>query len=418
MIRWITENIGTGAYDDVSIQTNIHIVDVRDMVDKKGNTDKVAEEKIQEALSHLTKGEKVVICCDYGMSRSNAVAAGVVSRSTHLSFNEAVRKVIHATGEKAIKVEVLSSVRKAIERNMDTTINKNSIFCKRILVTGSSGDIGTALIPILQTYYEVFAPTREDIDLTKGSIDLDLLVKEQGIDTIVHIANPRIYTNNQAMGETLIMLKNVLDVCAENRVKLVYPSDWEIYSGYRSEFLLASEVLPAFPKGPYGEAKYLCEILLDHYQRQYGIKCVIIRSSSIYGTGNKPKFIYNFLNKAIHNEEIITHRYLNGFPSLDLLHIDDFISAMVAAIEGNYNGAFNVGSGKGISTTEVAQLVVKVLGSNSIIKHQEIKDFAPNIVMDSNLAKITFGWRPNINSNEGISKVVDKFIKCFQYNNK
>jgi nucleoside-diphosphate-sugar epimerase len=90
---------------------------------------------------------------------------------------------------------------------------------------------------------------------------------------------------------------------------------------------------------------------------------------------------------------------------------------MVAAIEGNYNGTFNVGSGKGISTTEVAQIVVKILGSNSIIKHQEINDFAPNVIMDSNLAKITFGWQPKINSDEGISKVVDKFIKCFQYNN-
>jgi UDP-glucuronate decarboxylase len=267
------------------------------------------------------------------------------------------------------------------------------------------------LIPKIQTQHEIIAPERGAIDIFKGSVDLDLMVKEQGIDTIVHLANPRIYTSNQAMGETVVMLRNVLDVCQENNVKLVYPSSWEIYSGYRSHFLLASEVLPPVPKGPYGETKYLCEILLDQYRRRYGLDYVIVRSSPVYGAGDKPKFIHNFMQKAIHNEEITAHKYLNGFPSLDLLYIDDVISAIAAVLEGNHDGAFNIGGGKGISTTEVAHLLVKIAGTNSPIKHREINDFVSNIVMDTSRARTELDWYPRISIQDGLSRLFSDFCQ-------
>lgn len=410
MIRWITENLGTCSSEELSKQHDANIVDVRDMVDKGGNPSEIAKQKIEEALLYLEKGGKVIICCEYGMSRSNAIASGVLAKFAHIPFNEAIRKVISATEEKSVKVEVLSAVRKAIENSMDSDC-KNKTSYKRILVTGGSGTLGAPLIPKLQMQHEVFTPKREDINLLNGPVELDLMVKEQKIDTIVHLANPHIYTTNAAMGETLIMLKNVLDVCRENSVKLVYPSGWEIYSGYRSQFLLASENLPPFPKGPYGETKYLCEILLDHHQKQYGVDYVIIRSSPVYGTGSKPNFIYNFLKKAIHNEEIITHKYLNGFSSLDLLHINDFISAMLAVIEGNVTGFFNIGSGIGISTTEVAQQIIKLLDSNSIIKHLEIQDFAPNIAMDTKKAREELSWEPKVSIQEGVRKLVSNLLK-------
>ena len=112
------------------------------------------------------------------------------------------------------------------------------------------------------------------------------------------------------------MLKNVLDVCRANRVKLIYPSGWEVYSGYRSEKLLASEALPRLPKGPYGEAKYLSEIFIENHHRNHGINYAIIRSAPVYGGGDRPKFIYNFIEKALRGDPILAHRYLNGPPSI------------------------------------------------------------------------------------------------------
>lgn len=425
MIKWITDSIGTAAYEDVvrqpsgqfgSDQSDIYIVDVRDMVDKTGNIIDVIKDKIGETLSYLKQKKKVVICCDYGMSRSNVIAAGVLSCLEHISFNDAIRKVILSTGEKNINIEVLSIVRKVVEEDIDTNIditNNSYNHKKHILVTGNSGFIGSVLVPYLKNCknYDVFTPKSNEIDIIKDIVDLDLFVKEQEITYIIHLANPRIYSTNDAMGKTLVMLRNILDVCKENEIKLIYPSSWEVYSGYRSMSLLASESLPKLPKGPYGESKYLCEVLIEHFQCYYGLECAMIRSSPIYGIGgNRPKFIYNFIRKAINNEDIITHKYINGYPNLDLLYIDDLVRIFIAIIENNYIGSLNVGNGNGVSTTEVAQLVIDMLGSNSSIRHNDIKEFAPNIIMDISRARSELNWYPTVNIQEGLNKILDDFV--------
>ncbi len=83
------------------------------------------------------------------------------------------------------------------------------------------------------------------------------------------LPTPRIYTSNVAMGQTLTMLRNVIDVCTNRDIRLIYPSSWEIYSGY-SGTLRAAELTPPMPRGPYGETKYLAEFLIEHCIRTVG----------------------------------------------------------------------------------------------------------------------------------------------------
>ena len=231
--------------------------------------------------------------------------------------------------------------------------------------------------------------------LQPGHVALDLLVKEHRINHIVHLANPRVYTSNHATGEMLTLLRNVLEVCRENKARLIYPSNWEVYSGYRAEDLVADHTLPLFPKGPYGEAKMLCENLIEHHCRLYGLECGLLRSSSLYGiSGERPKFIYNFIDKAKKNEPISTHRYLNGDPKLDLLSVDDFASAVVAAIETTFVGTLNIGFGRPVSTREIAERIVRKMGSHSTINCRHIEDHTANISMDISSACEVLAWKP------------------------
>ncbi|MDI7260210.1 MAG: NAD-dependent epimerase/dehydratase family protein [Thermodesulfobacteriota bacterium] len=407
MIHWITEYLGTSSWDQVDRSLDANLMDVRDLVDKSGNAPAAVKAKIDEALNYLRKGEKVVICCDYGMSRSNAIAAGILSLYEGIDVNEAIRRVTDATNETGIKLEVLSAMREALGAKVR---EPRMLEEKReILVTGAFGFIGRRLVHLMGAEYRVVSPTRQEIDLLKDAIKLDLLVKEHGVDILIHLANPRVHTTNDAMGQTLVMLKNVLDVCAENRLFLIYLSNWEIYAGYKAQELRGDESLVPCPDGTYGQTKFLCEALIEHYGQHKGLSYTVLRSSPVYGPGSdRPRFIWNFLEKARSNEDIVAHRYINGYPKLDLLHVDDLCRAILAAAGCRLHCSMNLGTGVGVSTTEVAQLIVELVNSRSGIRHIDIEAFTSNIVMVIQRARQVLNWQPAIDFTNGLTMLLNK----------
>jgi len=404
MIRWINDHLGTAPASDPSITGDLVVLDVRDLVDKFGNSPVATREKIEQGAALLAQGKRVVVCCDYGISRSNAIAAGVLSLFRGIKLDRAVKEVVHAIGLQEIKLDPLRSVRNALQEDEGYACDE----ARRILITGGSGFIGRNLLRKLSDRFYVVAPSRGEADIATGALSLDLLAKEHRINCLVHLANPRVYTSNQAFGESLAMLRNVLDICRENNIRLIYPSNWEVYSGYRTGEILAGAGLPLFPIGPYGEMKMFCENLIDHHRKLYDLKCGILRSSSLYGEdGDRPKFIYNFVEKAKKNEPIRTHIYLNGAPKLDLLYVSDFVSALITAIERDFTGTLNIGTGRTASTREIAEFIIKLTGSGSSLDSVVVQDYTANIKMDTSSAEKILDWRPSITWEEGISRFIE-----------
>lgn len=407
MIRWVNEFLGTAPGMIQPEDPSIAILDVRDLVDKAGNTLELVKKKIEHGVSLLRQGRKVVVCCDYGISRSNAIAAGILAAHEDMPLSTAVRTIIDRTGERAIKVELVSAIRYALEGGAEKIKGRHTH--THVLVTGGSGFIGKAILERLnqRANISVYSPGRGQLDLYAGSIELDLFVREHGVNCILHLANPRIYTDNRAMGETLALLRNVLEVCRENKIRLIYPSCWEVYSGYYTNSLLASEILPAFPRGPYGETKHLCEMLVRHHVGMYGLNCLTLRSSPVYGPGaERPKFIHTFIQKALCGDKIVTHKYLNGLPSLDLLYIDDFLAVTVSAIESEITGEVNIGSGRAVTTKEVAEKIIKLARSPSKVSQISVNTYVTNITMDIQKAINTLGWTPMTTLDTGLEKLM------------
>ena len=402
MINWLTDYIGTGAFDKV-IATNCEypVLDVRGLVDKSGNSIEFITEKITQGLSILDSVPKIVVCCDYGMSRSNSIAAGIIAKKEDKPLSQVVELYFKNIAEGGVKLDMFNTIFQSNVRNKDTSV-KNTI-----LVTGASGFLGKNLLKRLTTKYKVIGVNSEKYNLLTNPLSLDIFVKENNISTIIHLANPRIYTLNIALGDSLVMLKNVLELCRINDIKLIYISSWEVYSGYNTEKLLADESLPLFPRGSYGESKWLSEQLITQYSKMYGLKYNIIRSSPIYGLdSDKPKFIYNFLNKAKKNETITTHKYVNGFPNVDLLHQEDIVDAIEKTIDINGNNVFNIGGGMSLNTNEIAKFIVESLGSKSNIEINYIEDFYPNIQMNYSKINSIVGWLPQNNFKDFITNLI------------
>ena len=109
-IRWITAQLGTAPALQFEVADDMNVIDVRDLVDKGGNPVEAVREKIAAGHESLRSGKRTVVCCDYGISRSNAVAAGILARHESLPFAAAARRVLEATGETEVKLGPLEVV--------------------------------------------------------------------------------------------------------------------------------------------------------------------------------------------------------------------------------------------------------------------------------------------------------------------
>ena len=166
--------------------------------------------------------------------------------------------------------------------------------------------------------------------------------------------------------------------------------------------------MPPLPRGIYGETKYLCERLIEQHQRNHDLDVTLFRSGPVYGgASDKPKFIFNFKQKALRDEEITTHKYLNGLPALDLMHVSDMVAALTAVIESDVSGTFHAGTGRSISTAEVARLVVEALDSKSKIAHREIQEYSANIAMDSSRLRSRLDWQPRVVFEDGLRELLN-----------
>jgi len=404
VIRWIASFLGTAPASRVSLEPGQRLLDVRDLVDREGNAKDAVREKMEQGLDWLRQGWTVIVGCDYGMSRSNAVAAGLLCVYRNMPYDEAVRQVIQATGEKEIKLGPIDAVRLALGAE-----KKGDAQGIRVLVTGGSGFLGTFLQPMMASRWPVFAPPRKEADLVQGALQLDLKVRAWEITHVVHLAHPRIFTSNQALGAALTMLRNVLEVCESNALHLIYPSSMDIYSGHGPSGGKVDASLPPRPRGPHGETKWLCESLIDHHRQHSGLRCGVLRCPPLYGSNahvSRPKFLQTFVDCARLDKPIRTHVYRNGFPLLDLLHARDCCKAMIAAIENDLKGEVNLGTGRLISTREMALMVRDILGSRSVMESVPIDDDAPNIDMDCAQAADRLSWAPSIDFESGLAEMV------------
>jgi len=409
MIRWITDRLGTGAYTRVYGSTAATLVDVRDLLDRLGNAEHLLKLKVDEVAGHLRLGRTVVVCCDYGMSRSNAVAAGALSLVEGIDFQTALGRVRDRTGEHSINIDVIAAVRQVIQPG-----TARGATAGKVLVTGGSGFLGIGLAAT-DTPGSLLMPSREQLDVRRSAADLDDFIVHHGVCKVVHLAAPRIYSTNEALGDILVMLKNILDVCLRHSLPLVTLSSWTVYSGHKHGPILADEKLALLPDGSYGHARALAEDLINRFRRGHRLDCTLLRSSPILGYGNhQPRFIYRFIDLARRGDPIVTHVYKNGEPHLDLIWQEDVVGALQAAIKGSHSGDFNLGSGVGVSTRQVAEFIKHELASSSPLETVAMADDAPNVVMDSGQAAKVLGFRSLVGWQEGVRRVIDETLRQVQ----
>ena len=403
-VRWITEYLGTSPWrEELELAPDsTGIVDVRLLRDTTGNSPILIREKIAEASNYLKRGKPVVVCCDYGVSRSNAIAAAVLAEHMSISFGESLQRVIAATGETGIKIDFVEDLRKVLDTK------QLPAFGARALVLGREGFIGHSVSQLIDPV-SPFAETGRDQSLIGNPVLLDAAMDEIDADRIMFCWHPPRLDTNLAAGQLITALRNVLEVCRVRRAGLIFLSGQQVFAGHRGHgHVPFREADAPQPEWSAGDGLFLGENLVDQYGKRHDLPMLVVRSSHVYGQGDeRPGLIKTFVQKALARQNIVTHHYQNGVPSIDFIHVRDLARALQLADKKKLTGILHIASGNLITTDELARLIVNKADSSSTVARIEMPGNCRMVQLDSMIARTILEWQPVVDLETGLTELID-----------
>jgi predicted protein tyrosine phosphatase len=126
MVYWIWNNLGTCNMLESYTEEGVIIVDVRDLNDSAENTVEAVKKKITLVGNLLACGERVIVRCLAGMSRSNSIACGAMMLFTREhGWNHYWHVVEKACPRARQNLEFVDTVKKALE---EIGVDKKRLF--------------------------------------------------------------------------------------------------------------------------------------------------------------------------------------------------------------------------------------------------------------------------------------------------
>lgn len=404
MIRWIVpDRLGTGAATEATHADAVRI-DVRHLVDGPGNSVAEIERLIDEGTTALLAGRPVLVLCDFGVSRSNSLAAGMLARWQGMSFDDALAQTIAATGETQIKSDMANTVRRA---------QGVPLACKTggtaTMVTGASGFLGQALTDALSE--TVQGPSRAELDLLGPAAALESWLDRHGIGRVIHLAYPRVYTNNAAVGEALSMQLNLMDACRALDLELLLVSGGVVFAEHScSETALGPET-PRMPRNVYGQGKALQETLLEMAVAVGRCRGRIVRLPALYGPGgDRPRLIRTFAQTILDGNPVRVHRFDDGPAMLELLHVRDAAKGLAHMAARDTGPIVHLGSLDWISPAEIAHRIASILDREAVVEEIAIAGPADRIRLDWQATQTQLGWAPEIAFEDGLRETVEHLL--------
>jgi UDP-glucuronate decarboxylase len=402
MTRWITERLGTSPWGNCEQNADTTVVDVRTLRDATGNPPDLIRRYVNTAVAHWHAGRTVVICCDYGVSRSNAVAAGVLAILKQKSYDDAIIDVIAATGEQQIKLDVAIDVRAALGGQVHSSSSGGTF------VIGGEGFIGRSLKRALGNDC-VECPTTTGATLTANPVLLNAFLGGQAPERLVFCWHPPQLDTNVAAGALISGLRNMLEVCRLLGMSIVFVSGHQVFAARNDDapYRCAEDETPR-PAGAAGDGLYLAEKLIEMYASRHNLEALIIRPTHLYGANDeRPSFLNTFMRKAVGGVDIDTHQFTNGAPCIDLLHVDDFASGVALAIRTGVSGILHLASGSCLSSGELANEVLHAAGGQGAVRVVNLSGRCSRTMLDASMARRILGWKPEIVLAEGLRDALE-----------
>lgn len=296
----------------------------------------------------------------------------------------------------------------------------------KILLTGTSGFIGSHLLPKLTPNHIVHQLKADLLDF----VAIEQEVLEVAPDIIVHLAartevEKSFYEQITFSQVNYVGTVNLIESACklEQKPYFVFASTMEVY-GWQpiSDEIEAGNVpeqLPAFdenttphPNAPYAVAKLGCEKYLEYANRAHGLDYAIIRQTNSYGRKDNDFFVTEqIISQMITNPDQCNLGY--GTPFRNFIYIDDLLSAWVTIIENQSkcaNNIFTVGPDEPVQIIAHAENIAKMLNWQGTINwNTKPKRHGEIYLLNSNSNKLTelTGWVPKVSYYDGLLSTIN-----------
>jgi len=279
---------------------------------------------------------------------------------------------------------------------------------KNLLITGSTGFIGSNLSNELSKKYNVFVTSRNKSFKQKNlkkiyfknHIDLNKKLKKIKIDIIIHCGTH--YVKNHSFLDIHKIIKANIEfgiVLLENlkamKVKkfINFSSVWQNYNGK-----------PNAANSLYTVSKICFTKILDYYSENLNkIKFYNLFISDTFGKNDKRKKLINLIKKNF--DKNIPTQIISKKLSLNLLNVLDILSAIKIIINKNVlPGRYNVINDQFINIFKMIKNVNKVSNKKILIKWDDQKIKKEKIFKYKKLP----GWKPK---DSNLNDLVNFFIK-------
>jgi UDP-glucose 4-epimerase len=319
----------------------------------------------------------------------------------------------------------------------------------RVLVTGGCSFIGSHLAEKLvalgarvSIVDDLSSGVLANIDsirdvapFTRGDLRDPAVVADtvQGKDIVFHLANIHggrgyIETHPAELTQNMIIDGNVFRASVLAGVKrvcytssaCVYPTNRQVPNSPEFARFLSEEMADPFKQncaladGEYGWGKFMGEMTLRAYHKQYGLKGVSCRLFTVYGPReNESHAIIAFIAKAVLKQDPY-EIWGSGNQDRNFTYVDDIVEGCLrAALKIDDTSAINIGTDEVITVRHAASVVCDLVGHKprdifcDVTKPEGVLARAASTAMQEQ----RLSWRPQTKFQDGIRKTVEWYCR-------
>lgn len=296
----------------------------------------------------------------------------------------------------------------------------------KALIAGGAGFLGSFLAEsLLNKGWEIYIldnlssgllenlePIKENIQFIKG--DVITYSTREKFDYVINFASNASraewekYPVEVALSNS-VGSKNLIEIALNSDATYIYASSSEVY-GTATQIPTTEDYLGSVSttgtRSPYDEGKRFGDAITKAYEREYGLKNIIIRFFNTYGPRMRGGDFYGrvidrFVRQAQNNEPLTI--YGDGSQTRSFTYVSDAVVAILMLIgKGKLGEIYNVGSDNEIEILKLAGIVKEVLNSSSEIKFLPLPEHDPKR-RAADITKIKkLGYKPKVSLQDGI----------------